>query len=166
MNNSNNKIEKSLSMALKSELESIQIYQKMMGMVKNKVVKEKLQYLIDDEKKHQKVLIGLFDSLVPDKELSVSNDSRIPWLSIAINEDKTISDLWGLALEAKRTSVRLYDYLSKEFEERRAQEILQYLASMEHSHYFILEGEYRLCLRDMNYVERESFQYHRIKAAE
>jgi len=62
-------------------------------------------------------------------------------------------------MDAEKISEEFYDALSQNVEERGLQEILQYLASMEHGHYFLLKGEYELCLKDEAYYDREDFQY-------
>jgi rubrerythrin len=162
INATDKKAEKSLSMAYKSEEESIHVFEKLKEQINNFVLKDKLNFLINDEKKHQKVLHELFRNMYHGKELPISHDSRIPWMAIAIQEEISVCDLWGLTLGVKRNSVRYYDYLSKEFEDGRAREIFQYLAAMEHGHYFMLEGEYQLCLRDVMYYEHEDFQYRQI----
>ena len=62
-------------------------------------------------------------------------------------------------MEAEKVFEEFYDQLSEEVEERGAQEILQYLSSMEHSHYALLKGEYDLALNDEDYLDRGDFQY-------
>ena len=153
------RIEQALSMALKSEHEAEAIYKKLKKMVKNFVIKDKLQFLINEEKKHQKVVATLFKKLFPDQEPSKSEKALIPRISISLKDETSVLELLELALEAEKTFEEFYDDLSEEVEERGAQEILQYLSSMEHGHYALLKGEYDLCMRDEMYFDRDDFQY-------
>ena len=85
--------------------------------------------------------------------------SLVPRLSLALKETETVPDLLEIAIDAEKKSEEFYDNLSQEVIDRGAQEILQYLASMEHGHYSLLKGEYELCIRDEQYYERGDFQY-------
>ena len=152
-------IDKALSMALKSEIETEAVYKYLQKVVKNFVLKDKLQFLVKEEKKHQKMLQELFRKMFPGKEPSKNEKSLLPRLSLALKEETPVIDLLELAVEAEKTAEEFYDELSEEIEERGLSEILQYLASMEHSHYFLLKGEYELCKRDEMYYNRDDFQY-------
>ena len=151
--------EQALSMALKSELESEALYKKLKKMVKNFVIKDKLQFLINEEKKHQKLVDALFQKLFPEQKLSPKDKSLLPRLSISLKEENSVPDLLELAMEAEKMFEEFYDILSEEVEDRGVQEILKYLSSMEHGHYALLKGEYDLCMQDELYYEREDFQF-------
>ena len=151
--------EQALSMALKGELESEAVYKKLKKMVKNFVIKDKLQFLVNEEKKHQQIVNGLFRKLFPEQKLSGQDKSLLPRLSISLEEENSVPDLLELAMEAEKTYEEFYDALSEEVEDRGVQEILKYLSSMEHAHYALLKGEYDLCIQDEMYYEREDFQF-------
>jgi len=152
-------VEDALSMALKSEIEAEGVYKKLKKMVNNFVLKDKIQFLIGEEKKHQKVVKALFEKMFPDKEPAKSVKSLVPRIGLTLKEEASVLDLLELAMEAEKTFEEFYDRLSMEVEERGVQEILQYLASMEHGHYSLLKGEYDLSVRDEQYYQREDFQY-------
>ena len=152
-------VEQALSMALKSECEAEALYKKLKKLVKNFVLLDKLKFLITEEKKHQKMVEALYRKLFSDKEPHASEKSLLPRLTISLKEDSSVLDLLELAMEAEMMSEEFYDSLSEEVEERGAQEILQYLSSMEHGHYALLKGEYDLCMRDEAYYDRDDFQY-------
>ena len=155
-------IEKALSMAYRSEVEAEETYKKLKKGVKNFVLRDKLQFLINEEKKHQKLLQALFKKLFNGKEIVQDEKSFLPKLTLALKEETAIPDLIELAMELEKVSEEFYDHLSEEIENRSIQEILQYLASMEHGHYFLLKGEYELCLKDEMYYNRDDFQYDMI----
>ena len=152
-------VEKALSMAVKAEADAEAVYKRLHKLVKNFVLKDKLHFLVNEEKKHQKVVRELYRKLFPGKEPVDPGKSIVPRLSIALKEELTVPDLLETAMEAEKTSEEFYDTLSENVEERGVQEILQYLASMEHSHYFLLKGDYELAMRDEMYTQREDFQY-------
>ncbi len=153
-------VEKALQMALKSEIEAEGTYKKLKSMVKNFILKDKLKFLANEEKKHQKILENLYLKMFKGSQPSPDEKSIFPRLTIVLKEEQSsVIDLLELAMEAEKVSEEFYDSLSEEVEERGVQEILQYLTSMEHGHYSLLKGEYDLCVRDEAYYEREDFQY-------
>jgi rubrerythrin len=152
-------LEQSLNMALKAEKESETLYSNLRKMVKNFVMKDKLQFLISEEKKHQKVIKALFERLFPGKKPNPKIKSLAPKISLALKEENSVIDLLELAMETEKMFEEFYDTLSQEVEERGVHEILQYLASMEHGHYSLIKGEYDLCVRDEEYFNRGEFQY-------
>ncbi len=154
--------EKALSIAYKSEIEAEETYKKLKKKVNNFVFKDKLQFLIHEEKKHQKLLEALYKKMFDGKEISPAEKSLLPKLDIALNEEIYVPDLLEMAIQLEKASEEFYDTLSMEIENRSVQDILQYLASMEHGHYFLLKGELELCQRDEMYYERDDFQYDMI----
>lgn len=152
-------IDKALSMALKTEIESANVYKKLGKTVKNFVMKEKFQFLIREEQKHRKIIETLFSKMFPGKAPSLSEKSLAPKLTLILEEETTVPELLELAMDAEKMFEEFYDELSEEVEERGAQEILRYLSTMEHGHYSLLKGEYDLCMRDEDYYQRDDFQY-------
>jgi rubrerythrin len=152
-------LEKALSMAIQSEIESKAVYAKLGTMVKNFVLKDKLAFLTQEEERHEKLLTALFQKMAPGKNISKQEKSLMPRLSIALAEENSVSDLLELAMEAEKTAEEFYDQFADEVEERGVQDLFRYLASVEHGHHFLLKGEYELCVKDEGYMEREDFQY-------
>jgi rubrerythrin len=152
-------VEKALSMAAKSETDAAEAYIKLQSMVRNFILKDKLKFLAEEEKKHQKLLREIHKKVTGGKEPPETEKSLTPRLALALQEKSTVTDLLELAMDAEKISEEFYDALSQNVEERGLREILQYLASMEHGHYFLLKGEYELCLKDEAYYDREDFQY-------
>lgn len=152
-------IDQALSLALKSELESEKVYRRLKKLVKNFVIRDKLDFLIKEEKKHQKVIEGLYQKMFSGEEPSLPKKSIFPRLTLALEEESSVLELLELAMESERLFEDFYDHLSEEVENRAVQEILQYLSRMENGHYSLLKGEYDLCMRDEMYYDREDFQY-------
>ncbi|MBN2103116.1 ferritin family protein [bacterium] len=149
--------EKALSIAIQSEYAAEDAYKLLMKKVKNFILKDKLKFLSSEEKKHQKILLTLFQKMFPGEEPSKNEKLLMPRLTLALEENASVPDLLEMAIETEKVSEEFYDDLSQEVEDRTAQEILQYLASMEHGHYFLLKGEYDLCMRDEEYYNRDEF---------
>jgi rubrerythrin len=151
-------VEKAIAMAVKTEAEAEALYARLHQMVKNFVLRDKLQFLVDEEKKHGKMLRELFRKMFPGKEPSADR-SLAPRVALVLQEKPTVPDLLELAMDAEKEAEEFYDNLSQYVEGRGLQDILQYLASMEHSHYFLLKGEYELCMKDEAYADRDTFHY-------
>lgn len=155
-------IEKALHMAYQSETEAEATYKKLKKNVKNFVLKDKLQFLIHEEKKHQQLVKAIYSKLFNEEGIHKTEKSFLPRLTLALEEETSVPDLLEMAMELEKIFEEFYDNLSEEIDNRGIQEILQYLASMEHGHYFLLKGEYELCLKDEMYYERDNFQYDMI----
>ncbi|MFO7890749.1 MAG: ferritin family protein [bacterium] len=152
-------VQEALATAIKSEIEAEDLYKKLKEMVSNFVIKDKLDFLISEEKKHQQVVRKLYAKMFSDEDPALPEKSLAPRLTLALKETESVPDLLEVAIDAEKKSEEFYDALSQEVTDRGAQEILQYLASMEHGHYSLLKGEYELCKRDEQYYERDDFQY-------
>ena len=152
-------LDRALSIALNAENETGAVYKKLKGLVKNFVIKDKLQFLINEEKKHTKIIENLYAKMFPGKKPVEVDRSLLPRLSLTLKEDANVPELLELAMEAEKVAEEFYDQYSEEVEGRGVQEIFQYLSSMEHGHYALLKGEYDLCMRDEQYYERGDFQY-------
>ena len=152
-------VEHALNLALQTEKLSAKVYTKLIKSVNNFVMKDKLKFLLNEEKKHKKIVEELLKKLYPDGETIKIKQSLLPKLDIALQEESYVPDLLELAMESEKKAEEFYDNLSDEVEARGVHEILQYLASMEHSHYFLLKGEYDLCMKDDDYYQRGDFQY-------
>lgn len=148
-----------LAMALKSEFDTEKLYLKIQSQVKNFVLKDKLDFLISEEKKHQKLIEALYQKMFSGKIVKPAEKSLMPKLTLSLDETHTVPDLLEMAMDIEKLSEEVYDKLADETEERGIQELLRYLASMEHSHYFLIKGEYDLCIQDESYFERDDFQY-------
>ncbi|NQT25438.1 ferritin family protein [candidate division KSB1 bacterium] len=150
-------IQQALAISMKSEQDSERVYKQLHQMVNNFVLKDKLDFLMKEEQKHQKIIQKLYEKIANKKELKTADQAIYPALSLALEESNTVPDLIELAMYAEKAAEEFYDQLSEEAEEKGVQEILQYLTSMEHSHYFLLKGEYDLCIADESYYERDDF---------
>ena len=152
-------VDMALSMAIQFEKDAANIYKRVQGMVRNFILKDKLSFLMKEEKRHQKILLELFGKMYPGHSPDKAGRSIAPDLNVHVDEDSTVPDLLEMAMNAEKEAEEFYDELADEVEERGVQEILRYLASMEHGHYFLLKGELDLCRREEQYYSRDEFEF-------
>ncbi|MBN1895314.1 ferritin family protein [bacterium] len=155
-------LDKALAMALKSERDAEAVYLKLLSSVKNFVMKEKLRFLIQEEKKHQILLEAIFTKMFPGQKAATDEKSPYPKLTVALQEESSVLDLLETALEAEKASEEFYDAMSQEAEGKALRDLFHYLSDMEHGHYFMLKGEYDLSQQDESYFSREEFEYDMI----
>ena len=90
-------LKKLLGMAVRSEIDSNQIYTEQANRVKNPLLREKFSILAFEEKKHKEVLENLFDVLYQ-----------------AMDSEKAAQNFYAsLAKRVKAPKKRILDYLSK-----------------------------------------------------
>lgn len=152
-------VETALEMALRSEIDAEKVYEKLHRIIGNFVLKEKIKFLMEEEKRHQEVVREVYLKLFPGQEIKNQEKGILPQLSIGVEEEDSVIDLLELAVEAEEASEEFYDGLSQEVDNRKIAEIFQYLSRMEHGHYSLLKGELDLCVNDETYYEKDGFHY-------
>src|SRR4030042_3553300 len=97
-------IDKALSMAIQSELDTASTYKKLQQTVNNFVLKEKLKFLVFEEEKHYQILVALMQRLYPDKNNQSNMKSFFPKLSLILDEGISVPDLIEVAMEAEKAA--------------------------------------------------------------
>lgn len=140
---SNFTLEQLIQTAIKSEIDSKRVYSTLSGRVKNYVLKDRLNFLADEELKHREFLESFYQKKFPGEELIIPDESPVPLPMVNIeNESMKISELFFQAMEAEKASHDFYLEFSNMFmEEKEIKNMLTYLASMEMNHYNILKTE-------------------------
>ena len=136
------------SIAVKSELDSKKIYEKMAEKTSNFVLKDKLRFLAKEEEKHRKILENMFNKLYPDEDLKISEKSLVPKIDI---ESAEIPELLEKAMESERIEEKFYRDLAEKSEYKN---ILLYLADVEKGHYAILEAEHNMIMQYPDYYNK------------
>ena len=141
--------------AVKAETEAKGVYGKLASGVKNAYLKEKLQYLADEEEKHRAFMEDLYKSKFPGKTLVLPDESPVPMPEIEIrDEGMDLSEVLESAMEAEKAARDFYHELSKKFgAEPETKQTLEYFASMEWGHYKLLEIEKENALHIESYNE-------------
>lgn len=151
-------VETAISMAIQAEKDAAGLYTKLKGMVKNFVMRDKLDFLIGEEVKHQKILESLYSKMFDENSVQPGKSS-VPLFKLTVTDDHSILDILQMAMDAEKYFEGFYTELAAKVEERGAQEILLYLASMELGHYTLLKAEFALCQNDELYFDRGDFEY-------
>ncbi len=132
-----------LTAAIKSEIDSKNLYLQLSKKVKNYLLKDKLKFLAKEEGLHQATITKMYKQEFPRKELTIPKETPVPLPEVKItDEDIPISKILGQAMEAEKAAHDFYQELSKFFEKDiKIKNTLNYFATMEMGHYKILEVE-------------------------
>jgi rubrerythrin len=126
--------------AIKSEIESKAVYQKLADLIQNAFLKDKLRFLADEEEKHRKVVESIFRKKIPNKAISLPEKSPVPLPQI--KTEGLVSEVIESAMQAECAAHDFYNELSEKFVNDSAMKrTMVYLAMMEMGHYKLLELE-------------------------
>ncbi len=128
--------------AIKSEINANEVYTRLAGGVKNAFLKDKLNFLAGEEKKHENSLIGIFNEIFPGQDIVLPEETPVPLPDIIIPEEKVpLTQILESAMGAEMAAHDYYNKLSEMFENPHTKATLTYLAAMEMGHYRLLEIE-------------------------
>ena len=143
-----------LGVAVRSEIDSNKIYKAWADRLSNPLLKEKFQWLANEEQKHKEILESLFKEMHPDDELQIPGEVPEELMKrITITPSSTLADFLYQAMETEKSAETFYAKLAGRVEEAK-KKILNYLSSVEHSHYMMLKSEYALALAFEDYAEK------------
>jgi rubrerythrin len=133
-------IEELLLAAVKSEIESREVYNKLADQVQNAFLKDKLRFLAGEEEKHRAVVTSIFKKKFPHKGLSLPEKSPVPLPQI--KTEGLVSEVFESAMQAEMSAHDFYNALSEKFaDDQELKRTMVYLAVMELGHYRALELE-------------------------
>ena len=128
--------------AIKSEIDSNNAYRKIAGKIDNGLLKDKLEFLADEENKHKMIIEDIFRNHFPDQKLIIPEKTVVPLPEIEIMENTPISNLLEQAMQAEKAAQEFYESISGRFEDdSKIENTLKYFATMELGHYKLLEIE-------------------------
>lgn len=148
-----------LAVAIRSEIEAADVYLKLQGRVKSTLLKEKLKFLISEEKKHRKILERIYSQRYPDQKLNIPEKSFLPPLEMTFDEKSSVLDLFNVALEAEKLFEDFYREAAEKAEDESSQRILKYLSRVERSHFFMIKSEVDLLEKFPEYYDVEEFHF-------
>ena len=132
-----------LSIAIKSEIDAIRLYTKMKEMVDADDLKEKLDFLISQEEKHERILKEVYEKKFPEVKLALPPKSIVPMIDEVLGKKSTLKELFDAGMQAEKMAEGFYRDLANKTNDMRAKSILMYMSNMEQSHYAILEAEWK-----------------------
>ena len=143
MDLSNFNLEDLLLAAIKSEVESKQLYSKMAKKTKNGLLSDKLEFLSNEEEKHRLFIEDIYRNHFPENKIVLPKDSPVPLPEvIIIDENIPLSQVLSKAMKAEQHASDFYNLLADRFENGcKIHNTLLYFSDMEKGHYKILEME-------------------------
>lgn len=132
-----------LLVAMKSEVEAREFYLDLSMGVKNAMLRDKLNFLSDEEEKHRLFFEALFKEKFPNREIALPKKSPVPMPELKIeDEDIPLSEILWKGMQAEKAAYDFYDGLANRFTDNpEVKNALSYIAAMELGHYRLLEVE-------------------------
>jgi rubrerythrin len=135
-------IDKLLLTAMKSEIESKDLYLKLAKKTQNGLLQDKLRFLADEEEKHRIFIEEIYKNHFPKNEMNMPEKSIVPMPEIVFDENTALSKILSQAMNAEQTASDFYKSLAQRFEnESKIHNTLMYFADMEIGHLKLLENE-------------------------
>lgn len=131
-----------LSIAIKSEIDAVKLYTKMKEMVDADDLKEKMDFLISQEQKHEQILTEVYKKKFPEVDLALPPSSIVPMIDEVLAKEASLKELFDAGMTAEKMAEEFYSSLAQKSNDLSARQVLTYMANMEKSHYAILEAEW------------------------
>ena len=106
------RLEELLLAALKSEVDSKNIYLKLAKKTKNGLLQDKFRFLAGEEEKHREFIEDIYKNHFPDKKITLPRISPVPLPEIQINEKTPMSILLNEAMNAEKLASEFYNNLT------------------------------------------------------
>jgi rubrerythrin len=129
--------------AIKSEIDSKEIYQHTANKVNNALLKDKLTFLASEEVKHRNIIEGIYKEKFPNEELQIPDKSPVPLPELIITDEMMpISEIFSMAMNAEKASYDFYNELARLYKSNPTlKKTIEYVATMEMGHYKLIEIE-------------------------
>jgi rubrerythrin len=129
--------------AMKSEIDSKAFYLKLSAKMKNYLIKDKFEFLAQEEEKHRVYIEDIYKAYYPNQKIKIPKTTPVPLPKITPPDDDTpLSKILREAMQAEQAAQEFYQQLAERFiKDTQIQHMLQYFATMELQHYKILEIE-------------------------
>ncbi len=131
-----------LLIAIKSEIDSMEVYKTLSERVKNYILKDRLRFLADEEEKHKAYLEAVYTSEFGEepKDFPENEDFPLPQVDVS-DEQRPIADIIKDAMGAELEAKKFYLKMAPMFKDEETRKMIEILASMEQSHYELLKQE-------------------------
>lgn len=141
-------LEDLLMAAIKSEVESQEVYAALADVVENAFLKDRLTFLAGEEAKHKSYIEGIFKKSFPENPIVLPKETPVPLPTLKRPEENTpLSEVFDSAMKAEKASHEFYKELVDRFDDPSVKRTLLHFAAMEMNHYRILETEYETMKR-------------------
>jgi len=134
--------EELLLTAMKSEVESKNLYQKLCKKTQNGLLQDKFDFLAKEEEKHRFFIEEIYKNHYPKKTINLPEKSAVPMPEVVFDDDTPLSKILGQAEKAEQAASDFYKLLSERFEKgSKIHNTLMYFSDMEIGHKKMLEME-------------------------
>jgi len=130
-----------LALAVRSEIDAAGLYAALQGKVRSRLLVRKLEFLIFEEKKHRRILEKLYAQRFAGEALSLPATSFLPPALRVEPQTLTVPQLFRTALRAEKYSEDFYRSGARVLGDAAGRKMLEYLARVERSHYFLVKSE-------------------------
>ncbi|HAF07987.1 MAG: desulfoferrodoxin family protein [bacterium] len=139
-------------LALKNEIDSMNVYINLSQRVKNYFLKDRLNFLAGEEEKHKKYFEEFYKKTYL-KEIVIPVEDVMPLPKVDISDpQKPISDILYEAMQSEIAAHEFYLDLSRVFkDDQKTSNMLKFFSSMEMIHYSILQIERENALKFEDY---------------
>ncbi|WP_297520191.1 ferritin family protein [Thermococcus sp.] len=142
-------LEELLGMAIKAEIGARKFYGSLAERVDIQELKDKIEWLAGEEKKHEELLRKIYANMFPGKEIAFPKEHIGPELQPVARQLHGVGDIIELirwAMKAEEIAAKFYAELEKMVEAEEKKRLMRYLSDMEWGHYYNLKAEYELLL--------------------
>ncbi|MEK7448466.1 MAG: ferritin family protein [Planctomycetota bacterium] len=130
-----------LGIAIRAEQAAAGYYQKIIRLVPFPSLRDKLKFLVNEEKRHQRILTTLYRQKFPEVQLIKPRISTTPEPIIPPKGKISVSVLLKYAMKAEQAAEKFYLRFSRQINDTQGWLLLTYLAKVENSHYYLLKNE-------------------------
>ena len=130
--------------AIKAEVESKELYEKLAAHVKNAFLKDRLIFLSKEEERHRAGITTMFKAYFPGKEIKLPAKSPVPLPEVKFDDRShpPLVEVLEQAMKAERAAQSFYLGMADKIgPDPQARDTLKYFVAMEGNHYKILEAE-------------------------
>jgi len=139
-------------LALKNEIDSMNLYRKLAERIKNSYLKERLNFLAGEEEKHKNYFEEFYKTTyLKDVVIPVEDVMPLPKVDIS-DPKKPLSEILYEAMQSEIAAHDFYLDLSRIFkDDQKTSKMLKFFSSMEMVHYSILQIERENALKFEDY---------------
>lgn len=130
--------------AIRAEMDSKEFYSKLAARVKNAVLKDRMNFLSNEEERHRSGLTTMFKTYFPGKEPKIPDKTPVPLPEVKFVDGShpPLVEVLEQAMKAERAAQSFYLGMSEKLkDDGQVRDTLKYFAAMEGNHYKILEAE-------------------------
>ncbi|NJE41916.1 ferritin family protein [Thermococcus sp. GR6] len=142
-------LEELLGMAIKAEIGAREFYTSLAERMEIQALKEKIEWLAEEEKKHEELLRRIYANMFPGEDVIFPEEHIGPELQPVARKLHSVEDIIDLirwAMKAEEIAANFYAELENIMGTEDKRRLMRYLSDMEKGHYYTLKAEYELLL--------------------